>query len=130
MFKFESTLNIKLCKDNPEAIIVFGDNLIKRGKAGQAQIRDCPNAFGVPTKRLPSMAENAFFSDKEDEIKIVKSLLANLIEQHKNGKLIILPSNPIGSGLALLAVKSPKIQTLVDEFYVYAKKDINDQENI
>ena len=124
MFKFEDTLNIKLCNDNPEAIVVFGDNLIKKGKAGQAQIRECPNAYGIPTKRLPSMAENAFFSDKEDEIEIVSHLLYNLIEQHKNGKLIILPSSHIGSGLALLAVKSPKIQSLVDEFYYYAKRTL------
>lgn len=123
MFKFCKNLNTKLCRNNSRALIVFGDNLIGKGKAGQAIIRDEPNAFGVPTKRLPSMNNEAFFSDKQDEYDIVKSKLIYLWNEHQKGKLIILPEDQVGSGLAKLEQKSPKINELICRFYASAKAE-------
>ncbi len=122
MIKFVSKLNVALCKTNPEHIFVFGDNMIGKGKAGQAIIRDCSNAFGVPTKRLPSMNPNAFFSDKQDEYDIVLEKLSLLWQMHKDGKCIVLPNNPIGSGLAKVSSKSPIVWNLIKKFYVSAHK--------
>ena len=68
MFQFAKTLDSDLCKNNPNAFIVFGDNLICKGKAGEAIIRDEINAFGVPTKRLPSMDSHAFLATKKMNI--------------------------------------------------------------
>ena len=48
-----------IVKNNPNKIFVFGDNLARTGKAGQAIIRDEPNVIGVPTKISP----RKFFSD-------------------------------------------------------------------
>lgn len=121
MFKFIEVLNPSLCQDNTDALVVFGDNLIGKGKAGQANIRDEANAFGVPTKRLPSMNEGSFFSDKQDEYKIVKSKLIYLWREHEAGKLVILPVAQIGSGLAKLEQNSPKIHELICRFYTSAK---------
>lgn len=45
----------ELLRANREKIYVFGDNMKRYGKRGQAVIRDEPNAFGVATKRHPSM---------------------------------------------------------------------------
>lgn len=123
MFLFKEILNEALCKNNPDSLIVFGDNLISKGKLGQAIIRDCPNSFGVPTKRLPAMSSNAFFSDKKDEYEIVRNKLIFLWREHEKGKTIILPTNPIGSGLADLKNKSPKINTLIERFYKTAKEN-------
>lgn len=117
MFYFQEYIDEKFCMAHYESIVVFGDNLIEKGKAGQAIIRDEGNAFGVPTKRLPSMDINSFFSDQKDEYDIVKSKLIYLWEQHLLGRNIILPSNPIGSGLANLKEKSPVIFKLVSRFY-------------
>lgn len=60
----EEYFSIEQCLHNPDKIYVFGDNLIKKGLGGQAQIRNCPNAFGISTKRFPSMSLDSFFSDK------------------------------------------------------------------
>lgn len=124
MFLFKEMLDLTLCKNNPEAIIVFGDNLLGKGKAGQAIIRDEPNSFGVPTKRLPSMNTDAFFSDREDEYEVIKQKLTYLWRQHDSGKTIILPVNKIGSGLANISSKSPRVSALIDRFYSSAQRAI------
>lgn len=129
MFRFEEILDSKLCQNNPEAIIVFGDNLIGKGKKGQAIIRDCSNSYGVPTKRLPSMKEGSFFSDQKSEYNLVKERLSNLWKEHKAGNVIILPTNKIGSGLADLQNKSPKIFKMIESFYKAVEIEINKGEN-
>jgi hypothetical protein len=49
-------------------IFLFGDNLAGRGFGGQAAaMRSEPNAVGIPTKKLPSNCEEAFFTDEEFE---------------------------------------------------------------
>ena len=125
MFRFEEILTVELCKNNPNSIIVFGDNLIGKGKKGQAIIRDCSNSYGVPTKRLPSMKEGSFFSDQESEYNLVKERLSNLWKEHKAGKVIILPTNKIGSGLADLQNKSPKIYKMIESFYKAVETESN-----
>ena len=125
MFRFEEILNVELCKNNPNALIVFGDNLIGKGKKGQAIIRDCSNSYGIPTKRLPSMQDGSFFSDLESEYNLVKERLSNLWKEHKDGKEIILPITKIGSGLADLQNKSPKIYKMIESFYKAVETEIN-----
>ena len=98
----------KLLRSNPDKIYVFGDNMKGFGKGGQAIIRDEPNAFGVPTKRYPSKDNWAYFSDKEDERLAVLSNLRKLYVIGQT-KVIVFPSCGIGTGLAKMSEKSPKI---------------------
>lgn len=98
----------KLLRSNHEKIYVFGDNMKAFGKGGQAIIRDEPNAFGVPTKRYPSKDSWAYFSDKEDERLAVLSSLRKLYVIGQS-KVIVFPSGGIGTGLAKMNEKSPKI---------------------
>jgi len=63
------------------------------------------------------MTKDAFFSDQQDEYEIVKKKLIRLWELHQEGRVIVLPENKIGSGLAKLWHYSPKIGELVDRFY-------------
>ena len=42
-----------LLKKNRNKLFVFGDNCLRKGKAGQAIIRDQPNSAGIATKVLP-----------------------------------------------------------------------------
>lgn len=93
-------------RKKPDCIFVFGDNLIKQGKGGQAVIRDEPNAFGVPTKRLPSRAQDAYFSDQNDEIEAVKAALRELYVLGKTHTLVF-PEDGLGTGLAKMKEKSP-----------------------
>ena len=66
------------CNNNPNKLYIFGDNMTYTGTGGQAIIRYCTNSYGIPTKRLPSMSDNAFFSDKQDEINKVMEHLGYL----------------------------------------------------
>ncbi len=55
-------------RDHHDRIFLFGDNLTRQGYGGQAAaMRGEPNAVGIPTKKLPSDREAAFFSDEEFE---------------------------------------------------------------
>lgn len=125
MFEFTETLTPELCRSSPDKIFVFGDNMICKGKAGQAIIRDESNAFGVPTKRLPSMAPNAFFSDREEEYFLVREKLVNLWECHKKGDIIVLPKQQIGSGLASVTTHSPRIAEMINNFYMAARSGLS-----
>lgn len=109
--------SIAKCKEMSDYIFVFGDNLIGVGKGGQAIIRDCPNAFGIPTKRLPSMEPNAFFSDQKDEIKAVKVRLDLLYKMYKEEQKIVFPADGIGTGLALLQENSPFIYSYIKKYF-------------
>jgi hypothetical protein len=100
-------LSTQLCRDNPDTIYVFGDNLIGKGCAGQAQIRYENNAVGVPTKRLPSMSSNAFFSDQPDEYLAVENAINHLVVKQSEGYRIVFPSSGLGTGLARMKALSP-----------------------
>lgn len=106
--KIVARLEPYLCRANPNKIYVFEDNLIKKGKAGQACIRDEPNAFGIPTKRLPAITKEAFFSDREDEFKAVTEAFKELIEIAAY-KEVIFPAAGLGTGLAKMEQYSPKL---------------------
>lgn len=95
---------------NQTYLFVFGDNLIRVGKGGQAVVRDLPNTFGVATKAAPSMDEKAFFSD--DNIKHLEQLktdLGMLKEICNSGvyNAIVFPTSGLGTGLAKLREKAP-----------------------
>lgn len=98
----------KLLRANPDKVYVFGDNMKGFGQGGQAIIRNEPNAFGVPTKRYPRKDNWAYFSDKEDERQAILSSLRKLYIIGQN-KVIVLPYHGIGTGLALMSEKSPKL---------------------
>ncbi len=48
---FERFWNIKDTKTYYNYIFIFGDNDMKKGKGGQAIIRDQINTHGIPTKK-------------------------------------------------------------------------------
>jgi len=98
---------------DPDTLRVFGDNLDRAGKGGQAVIRDQRNTFGIATKRAPRRDEAAYFSDKPDEIKAVKADIARLLA---TGKEFVIPKGGLGTGLAQLQNRSPKIAKIIDEF--------------
>jgi len=99
---------IQLLRQHPDKIFVFGDNMKRYGKGGQAIIRDEPNAFGIATKRYPSKDEWAYFNDKTDEKNCVRDDLRALYRLGENG-VIVFPFYGIGTGLAKLETKSPEI---------------------
>ena len=107
MIEYWSYISREDLQSNPDKIFLFGDNLTRKGYGGQAkEMRDEPNAIGIPTKKLPTNGPNAFFSDKELEIN--KHHLNKAFEKIPRDKTIIMSSSGLGTGLAQLDVKAPK----------------------
>lgn len=112
----------ELLRASPEKIFVFGDNMVRKGKGGQAVIRDCPNAFGIATKRYPSMNEGAFFSDQRDESDVVMNDLRQLYKLSKS-HTIVFPVGGIGTGLAEMEKRSfaiwSKMNSILKDYFGY-----------
>jgi hypothetical protein len=108
--------SIELVDSNPNSLFIFGDNLIKRGLGGQAIIRNCENAYGIPTKKLPTMSHNAFFSDYEYDrnVQHIKKAIDNI----PNGSYdtIVFPEDGLGTGLAALPTKAPKTYAFLIDY--------------
>jgi hypothetical protein len=110
-FRYIDRLSVLRCAEEPDALFVFGDNLQRWGKAGQAVIRDCPNAVGIPTKKKPAMDPGAFFTSEDfcqfhiHADPAIKRLTAHL----HDGGTVYWPKDNIGTGLARLPEKAPNI---------------------
>lgn len=99
-------------REHRDHIFLFGDNLARRGFGGQAaQMRGEPNAIGIPTKKLPSNHEDAFFTDREFEQNKAAidrafdrlGLISSTIEQ-----IVVIPKDGLGTGRARLDTKAPR----------------------
>ena len=112
--------SVALCRELIDFHFVFGDNLLGFGKGGQAIIRDCPNAFGVPTKRKPAMTPGSFFAeDSESDLDAVLDRLGTLWKYLEDGETIVMPVNDNGEpslGLerARLKEKAPSIYAAIE----------------
>lgn len=100
----------------PEKLFVFGDNLRGTGLGGQAkEMRGEPNAVGIPTKRSPSRRATAFFSDADfQDAKRVLDRRFEVLETHlATGGDVVWPEDGVGTGLAQLPDKAPKIYAYI-----------------
>jgi exodeoxyribonuclease-5 len=94
-------------KNNPDKVYLFGDNLQEKGLGGQAKaMRGEPNAIGIPTKKKPSLGEDAFFTDDEYEGNIVA--IENAFAKIPDNTVVVIPSAGLGTGLARLEQKAPR----------------------
>ena len=111
--------SVEQCRTNPNKLYIFGDNSIYKGKGGQAIIRDEPNTHGIPTKRFPTMEENAFMRDEPKDYEYVNTdlqILKKIIELNDTYDTIVFPKDGLGTGLAKMPETSPKLfQELCDK---------------
>jgi hypothetical protein len=101
----------ELCAKQSRCLFVFGDNIARRGKYGQACIRDNINSYGIPTKRLPSISAVAYFSDDqfEDNKLAIQTAMSGLLSYARsNFHTIAFPKAGLGTGLARLKEKAPQ----------------------
>ena len=105
----EDWYSISQSRENPKTLYVFGDNTRQLGCGGQAQIRYEPNSFGIPTKRLPSMDDDAFFSDQVAELLKMEQAISDLLVVLASGKYtkVVFPADGLGTGLSELPIRSP-----------------------
>ncbi len=98
-------------QSNPGVMYLFGDNDERKGLGGQAkEMRGEPNAVGVRTKHKPSFVQLSFWTDEEwDEnvTKIISDLLP-VINHLKDGGVIVIPYDGIGSGLSKMEQHCPR----------------------
>lgn len=97
-----------LVVSKPDHLFLFGSNLANTGMGGQAVIRGLKNSYGIPTKKKPDNFESSFFHDNdfENNIKIIKEYIDNI--PYQNYKVIVFPSDGLGTGRAKMPSKCPK----------------------
>jgi hypothetical protein len=96
----------ELLRANPNTTFVFGDNAMRVGRGGQAlPCRDEPNTLGVATKISPQ----TYMSDTPECFRIIETDMQRLIALLRAELKVGYPLDGIGTGLADLRVKAPKI---------------------
>lgn len=107
-------------KANRDCLYVFGDNMLRSGRGGQAAaMRGEPNAFGIPTKWYPSNESSAFFEDADftrDSVVhwMLEGAFNHLIEVLRDGYTVVIPTDGLGTGLSRLAETAPAIAAYID----------------
>jgi hypothetical protein len=106
--EFRDWFTSEMIAREPDTLFVFGDNLARYGRGGQAAAcRGHVNAVGLPTKITPYQyctdADLGRVSVENTEAMI------RLIGHLKKGGLVVWPKDGIGTGLARLAEKAPHI---------------------
>ena len=114
---FNGYWKITDCKENPNSLFLFGDNDQKKGKKGQAIIRDCVNTHGIPTKKFPSNNSDAYYSDEDydDNCKKIVQSFVKMIDESSKYEEIFFPGDGFGTGLAQLSTKAPNTFTFLNE---------------
>ncbi|RCK34586.1 hypothetical protein TH24_20540 [Thalassospira xiamenensis] len=117
MIEFRDWITREMLRAEPDVLFVFGDNLARRGKGGQAAaMRGEPNAVGIPTKIRPSMDDNAFFSNEDFEKWKAASIedWRKLFAHVRAGGKVVWPSAGIGTDRARLNEKAPEIAASIE----------------
>jgi len=119
--EFKNFISREYVKKNPDKTFIFGDNLERGGYGGQAkEMRGEPNAIGIPTKKLPSMTDDSFFTD--DEFSENKKAINIALSKIPRNATVVMSSNGIGSGRAELMKRAPKTwEYLTEEFKALQK---------
>lgn len=106
-----------MLRKHPNDLFVFGDNYQRKGLGGQAaEMRGEPNAVGVITKWLPQRTPTSYFSDRDFKIiiPVLVTDIQTLFDHAANGGQIVWPLDGIGTGLAQLPIRAPKIFDFIE----------------
>lgn len=115
-FRTEQHITRQMMRREPKTLFVFGDNAKHVGLGGQAQqMRGEPNAVGIITKWLPARTEEAFFKDADyDTVRPFIQQQFDKLGQHLyNGCNVVWPVEGIGTGLAELEKRAPRIYAMI-----------------
>ncbi|AUL79482.3 hypothetical protein QJ857_gp0677 [Tupanvirus soda lake] len=123
---FDGYWTVADVKKFPNALFVYGDNNVQKGKGGQAIIRDLPNTIGIPTKKYPSNHPTSFYTDYEfdDNIKRINNAINAIIQKAETYKYVVLPRDGFGTGLAQLPTKAPQTYSYLVKAIEQLKKQI------
>lgn len=102
---------------NPDVLYCFGDNDEHEGLGGQAkEVRGERNSFGIRTKRRPDHNPGAFYTDEEyDEcVAKIEADFQILEKELMRGKVVVMPTEGFGTGLANLKEDGPRILAYIE----------------
>ncbi len=120
MVVVQKTLLREVIRANPNTLYVFGDNMARVGRGGQAaECRGEPNAVGIPTKWRPARDAQAYFSDSDYDrvVPAIDAALQRLVAHLEAGGTVVLPKQGVGTGLSELPTRAPKIYAhIIDQF--------------
>lgn len=100
------------------AVFVFGDNMQRKGFGGQAKaMRGEPNSIGVPTKWAPNTHDSSYFSDHDfDRVRdAIDEAFRKIWLLQRQGLDVVIPTDGLGTGLALLPTRAPRIHRYIEE---------------
>lgn len=105
---------------NPQTVFLFGDNMAGLGLGGQArEMRGEPNAVGVPTKWYPGRSTKDYFTDDDLKNRDVWHAINGAFERARialeRGHDVVIPTAGIGSGLAELPTRAPKLHAMIEK---------------
>lgn len=93
-------------RNNPGCLYVFGDNELRQGMGGQAgEMRGEPNAIGIATLKMPEYWTD---DDYHRQCTVLDWDFAPLFYAKSEKRIIILPADGIGTGIADLERRAPK----------------------
>ena len=117
-----------LCAQDHDVLFLFGDNERRRGKGGQAVIRDCPNAHGIRTKVAPHRSASAYWSDDnyDENVAMIdedidaalatgKTLIVHF-QKRRGGNVLSM-----GTGRSALPTKAPRTYRYLSERIAYLR---------
>lgn len=102
--------SVQGCIKEPYKLFVFGDNLHRTGKGGQAVIRDLLNTFGIATKASPGVQDWDYFSDELKTLSYIFKDITSLVClcQYKRYKFVVFPKDGLGTGLSEMPKRAPE----------------------
>lgn len=114
---------------NRDHLYVFGDNMEGRGLGGQArEMRGETNTVGVPTKWRPGRAERDYFTDADVKDRDVWHAIHGAFEKMRTaldaGRHVVIPLDGLGSGLAELPTRAPKIYEMIERAISSLTEDV------
>ncbi|KKL89497.1 hypothetical protein LCGC14_1914150 [marine sediment metagenome] len=122
MIEYRAHITRAMLRAEPEKLFVFGDNELHTGYGGQAkEMRWEPNAIGIPTKKWPSMEEEAFFTDNFTPYWATNNA-ENIAKLLIFEGTIIWPQAGIGTGLAQLKERAPLIWRAIERLRIGLEK--------
>lgn len=106
-------------QQRPKILVLFGDNMRHVGLGGQAkECRGEPNVLGIPTKWAPLTKAPAFFHD--NDYAKVAPIIAEPFRLARDtllrGQDVAYPSSGVGTGLADLQRRAPKLYRLIQSW--------------
>lgn len=101
-------------RSHPNEIFVFGDNDLRKGKKGAAELRDEPNTYGFVTKKYPSFENEAYYIPEDYGFKLNAEIrsLKFFIQAHPEKTFLI---SELGGGLANKFGIRPMIVKAIEE---------------